>query len=72
MIDGVEIVLLVGERVLVVARLVGLTPAEEVEHDDVAVAQVRDEPVVQVVVVGEAVHEHDGRARAALLSRWIR
>ena len=32
---------------------------EEVEHDDVAAGQEGDEPVVEVMVVGIAVHQHD-------------
>src|SRR5438034_2911491 len=36
---GIEIALLVLERVVVPLRLVRVSPTEEVEHDDVAAAQ---------------------------------
>jgi hypothetical protein len=48
-------------------RLVGRAPPEEVEAHDVAAGQVRDEAVVEVAVVGEAVEEHDRRSGAGLL-----
>src|SRR4029453_2821858 len=66
---GIEIALLVLERVVVPLGLVRVAPAEEVEDHDVAAAQVRDDPVLQMMVVGIAVHEDDGRARPALFTR---
>jgi hypothetical protein len=41
--------------------LVRGTPAEEVDGQDAPRLQVRDQPVVEPQVVGEAVQEHDGR-----------
>lgn len=65
--DRVEVAELVGERVIVVAGLVRLAPAQEVEHHQVPPAQVRDQPVVEMVVIGEAVHQHDGWLLTGLL-----
>jgi hypothetical protein len=66
--DGVQVALLVGEGVVVRRWLVRLAPTEEIEGHDVASLQVWNETVVEVVVVGEAVHQHDRRAIAGLLT----
>jgi hypothetical protein len=66
--DGVEVVGLVGEGVGVIGRFVGFAPTEEVEHDNVTALQMRDQPVVQVVVIGKAVEQHDGRSSSGLLA----
>jgi hypothetical protein len=47
--------------------LVRGTPAEEVDGQDAPRLQVRDQPVVEPQVVGEAVQEHDGRIVAGVV-----
>src|SRR5205823_12841017 len=42
------------------AGLVGLTPPEDVYDHNVPTGKVRNEPVIEVVVVLEPVHQHDG------------
>jgi hypothetical protein len=66
--DSVEVARLVGEGVVVISGLVRLAPTEEVEGHDVSFGQMRDQSVVEVVVVGEAVHQHDGGSLAGLFS----
>ena len=58
--DGVEVAGLVGGGVGVAGGLVGGAPAEEVEAHHPASGEFGDEAVIEVQVVGEAVHEHDG------------
>jgi hypothetical protein len=65
--DRVEVDDLVGEGVVVVGRLVRLALSEEVEHHDVPPGEMGNQAIVEVVVVGEAVHQHDGGSLAALL-----
>ena len=52
--DGLEILPLLGERVAVLLGLVRLARAKEVERHHVASLEVRDEEVVEVVVVGDS------------------
>jgi hypothetical protein len=59
--DGVQVAGLVRGGIRIARRLVGATPAEEIEGDDPARGvQPRHQPVVEVEVVGEAVHQDDG------------
>jgi hypothetical protein len=60
--DRVEVADLVNGRVRVAGRLVGPSPAQEVErHHPSTFSEERDNAVVQVEVVGEAVHQNDSR-----------
>jgi hypothetical protein len=65
--DGVEVDCLVLERVVLIRRLVRIAPAQEIEDDHAPFAEVRHEPVVEVMVVAIAVHEHDGGLITRLL-----
>jgi hypothetical protein len=66
--DGVEVLPLVGERVIVVPGLVRFAPAEEIERHDGASLDVRHQAVIEVVVVGKAVHQDDRGSGAVLFS----
>ena len=57
--DGIQVAGLVGGGVGVASWLVGGAPAEEVEAHHPASGEFGHEPVVEVQVVGEPVHEHD-------------
>jgi hypothetical protein len=62
--DGRQVACLVSGGIWVAGRFVRVAPAEEVEEHHWAVAsQVWEQPVVEVGVVGEAVHQHDRHSR---------
>jgi hypothetical protein len=58
---GVEVAGLVLRGVGVAGRLVRFPPAEEVERDHAAAGEEGQCPVVEVLVVGESMHQDDRR-----------
>ena len=64
---GVEVAGLVVRGVRVAGRLVRFPPAEEVEGDHPVAGEEGQCPVVEVLVVGEAVHQHDRRRLARIV-----
>src|SRR5215211_1428846 len=66
---GVEVPGLVVGGVWVALGLVRTSPAEEVEDDDPAARKVGNQPVVQVQIVREAVHQHHSRLLTFVLPR---
>ena len=66
--DGVEVAGLVAGGVRVAGGLVGSSPAEEVERHHSSSDKLGHEPVVQVLVVREAVQQHDRRFLAGVVA----
>jgi hypothetical protein len=66
--DGIEVAGLVAGRVRVAGWLVGAPPAEKVERHHSAPCKLGNEPVVQVLVVREAVQQHDRRLLAGVVA----
>src|SRR5215211_4873615 len=66
---GVEVPGLVVGGVWITLGLVRTSPAEEVEDDDPAARKVGNQPVVQVQIVREAVHQHERRFLTFVLPR---
>src|SRR5580698_7664791 len=69
--DGFQIAKLLLEAVGCAGRLVGGAKAEEIERDDASAArrQVGNKIVIDVQVVGETVHQHEGRTRTVVIAR---
>src|SRR5215218_5256513 len=66
---GVEVPGLVVGGVWIALGLVRTSPAEEVEDDDPAAREVGNQPVIQVQIVREAVHQNDSWLLSFVLPR---
>src|SRR5215217_6125596 len=66
---GAQVPRLVVRGVGVTFRLVRPPPAEEVEDYDPPARKMRHQPVVEVQIVREAVHQHDRGFLASILPR---
>src|SRR5271169_3855820 len=68
--DGFEVAKLLPEAVSRTGRFVGRTKAKEIERDDAPSrsGQIGDQVVIDAQIIGKAVHEHEGRSRAAVVA----
>ncbi len=63
-----QIPLLLFGGVGVVYRFIRSSPAQKVEGDDLAITQIRDQAIVDVQVIGEAVHEDECGTRPGIVA----
>src|SRR5215467_5116006 len=64
-----QISLLLSGGVGIVRRFVRSSPAQKVEGDDLAIAQIGSQAVVDVQVIGKTVHEDQGETSSCIMAR---